>query len=76
MNVPLDVAMAEIELIPKGSLAQNIFRNVYFCLREDSLGKQPTVENDPQAVHDAALEIVRKTWPGFVPEYDPALLAS
>ncbi|MGD0454733.1 MAG: hypothetical protein ABSB69_14155 [Solirubrobacteraceae bacterium] len=76
MNIPLDVAMAELDLIPKGSLPQNIFRDTYFCLRENSLGQQPTVDGNRQAAWDAALAIVRKNWPGFVPECDPALLAS
>ncbi len=39
MNIPLDVAMTELDLIPEGSLPQNIIRDTYFCLRENSLGR-------------------------------------
>ncbi len=74
-NRPLEVARAELRLIPRGSLAQNIFRDVYFCLRENSLGKQPEIEDDRLTVRDAAVAIVRSTQPTFLPVHDPSLIA-
>jgi hypothetical protein len=76
VNEPLDIAMAELRWIPRGSLAQNIFRDTYFCLRENSLGRQPELENDPRVVRDAAIALVSATWPGFHPEHNAALLAA
>jgi hypothetical protein len=75
MNTPLEVAMDELALIPKGSRPQNILRSAYLCMRENSLGQQPEIENDRRAVWYAAVAIVRNQWPGFVPMCDPHLLA-
>lgn len=66
--------MTELCLIPRGSLAQNMFRDAYFCLRENSLGRQPEIAADPLAVRDEAVALVRRTFPGFMPEHDPSLV--
>ncbi len=76
MNEPLNIAKAELDYIPRGSLAQNVLRATYFSLREESLGRRPSIRNDRQAVLDEALAIVRKNWPDFQPEIGPGLLAS
>ena len=75
MNRPLDVAMTELQLIPRGSLAQNMFRDIYFCLRENSLGKQPEIDDNPRTVRDAAVALVSASWAGFRPEHDASLIA-
>jgi hypothetical protein len=76
MNEPLDVAMAELRLIPRGSLAQNMFRDAYFCMRENSLGRQPEISADPRSVLDAAAALISTNFPGFTPEHDPALVTA
>lgn len=46
MNEPLDIALTELRLIPRGSLAQTRFRDTYFGLRENSpvaSRKSPTI---------------------------------
>jgi len=68
--------MTELRLIPRGSLAQNMFRDAYFCLRENSLGRRPEIAADPLVVRDEAAALIRKTFPGFTPAHDPALVTS
>ena len=74
LNEPLEQAKRELALIPKGDLAQNQVRMVFFALRENSLGSQPEITPDVSIVFEKAKERVRIDWPVFEPLYDPRLL--
>jgi hypothetical protein len=74
MNAPQEQASRELELIPKGDLAQNTFRMVFFAFRQNSLGRQPEIDDDVRVVVEKAAATVRATFPDFEPKLDPRLL--
>jgi hypothetical protein len=72
-----DQITRELACLPRGELAQNIYRSAFRNSRANDLG------NNPAHPGAAALEtaeraaaIVRRQFPGFVPELDLERLAS
>jgi hypothetical protein len=57
----------ELGRIPRGNLAQNMYRAAYEQARLNALGSHPEIGRDPADTHAAALQAVRTQFPGFVP---------
>lgn len=70
-----DQVQREAELIPKGDLAQQLFRMAFVVLRENSLGKTPEEHLTAHRVVERAAASVRRSHPDFQPHYDARLLA-
>jgi hypothetical protein len=66
-----------MDLIPKGDIAQNLFRSSFHNWRLNSLSKKPAHPGST-AVDDVARATagVRAHFREFVPEFDPRLLES
>lgn len=65
---------AELRLIPRGGLPQNIFRAVYQNLRAHSLGRKAARGMSAAEVRRWAAAIVREEFPGFQPQYGLVLV--
>lgn len=59
----------ELEAIPRGSLAQNIYRMAYELARLNGLGANPQLPSTAVAAHEVALKAAR----GMDPEFKPTL---
>ena len=57
----------ELDGIPRGSLAQNMYRAAYEQARLNALGSHAETGHDPADAHAAALQAVRTQFPDFVP---------
>jgi len=57
----------ELEAIPRGSLAQNIYRMVYQQARLNGLGSRPEIGPTSEDAHAFALQTVREQHPDFWP---------
>lgn len=66
---------SELELIPRGTFQQNMFRALYQMHRLNALGPKPEHLLSAQGAVDRAAAMVRADDPAFVPQYDPALTA-
>lgn len=53
--------------VPRGSVAQNLYRMALQRYTMNSLGRKPQISRSPQAIHCAAARIVRQQFPGFAP---------
>lgn len=60
-------AAALLEKVPRGSIAQNLYRMALQQCTMNSLGHKPQISRSPQAIHCAAARIVRQQFPSFVP---------
>ena len=56
---------AVLEPVPRGSVAQNLYRMTLRQYTMNSHGRKPGITASPQAIHDAAVRIVRRSYPGF-----------
>jgi len=61
---------SELAHFPRGARgsAQNIFRAIYQMTRASSLGRKDPWSGSASECEEAAVGIVRRTHPGFVPE--------
>jgi len=53
--------------VPRGGIAQNLYRMALQQYMMNGLGRKPEISSSPQAIHDAAMRIVRRSYPGFTP---------
>jgi hypothetical protein len=60
-------AAALLAKVPRGSIAQNLYRMAVQQCTMNSLGRKPQIPRSPQAIHRAAVRIVRRQFPAFVP---------
>ncbi len=58
----------ELNSIPRGNLAQNMYRSAYADARQNALGAHPEIGPAPADAHAAALWAVRAHYPDFEPE--------
>jgi hypothetical protein len=58
---------AVLENVPRGSIAQNMYRMALQQYTMNSLGRKAEISPSPQAIHDAAVRIVRQHDPGVTP---------
>lgn len=58
----------ELDLIPRGSTAQNMYRAAYEQARTNALGAKPEIGPLPGDAHAVALRAVRTQFPDFSPE--------
>lgn len=63
----LNQVLTELSGIPRGDLAQNLYRSAYEQARLNGLGRQPEIGPTATDAHAAALRIVRRQFPGFTP---------
>jgi hypothetical protein len=63
----------ELSLIPRGDLAQNLFRMAFNALRLNSLSAHPEGATDLPSVFERAVKSVRDEYPDFKPQYDSGL---
>jgi len=56
-----------LEKVPRGSIAQNLYRMALQQYTMNSLGRKPQISRSRQAIHCAAARLVRQQFPGFVP---------
>jgi len=69
MNAQLRAQVeTELEAIPRGSPAQNMYRMVYEQARLNGLGTRPQVAATSHAAHEFALRAAREHQPDFQPE--------
>jgi hypothetical protein len=61
------LAAGELERIPRGNLAQNLYRAAYQQARLNALGARPEVGPTEADAHALALRIVRIDYPAFTP---------
>ena len=59
----------ELLAIPRGGPRQNEYRMAYGLARRNALGAKPEIEQSPEAARSFALQIVRQSDPGFIPEF-------
>jgi hypothetical protein len=59
----------ELEAIPRGTLAQNIYRMVYQQARLNGLGSRPEIGPTSEEAHAFALQAVREQDPVFWPVF-------
>ena len=64
MNAQAAVLLTKV---PRGSIDQNLYRMAVQQCTMNSLGRKPQVSRSPQAIHCAAVRIVSRQFPGFVP---------
>ena len=57
----------ELDAIPRGTLAQNLFRAAYEQARLNALGARPQIGPTPAEAQQVALSAVREQFPGFIP---------
>jgi hypothetical protein len=57
----------ELEAIPRGSLAQNLYRMIYHQARLNGLGSRPEIGPTSEDAHAFALQTVREQHPDFWP---------
>lgn len=62
-----DQVVTELTHIPRGSLAQNLYRAIYQEARLNALGARPQVGPSPADAHAVALEAARTSDPSFTP---------
>lgn len=68
-NSELNALVAgELRGLPRGSLAQNLYRAAYEQARLNSLGSRPQMTPTSEAAHEFALDLVRQQHPHFRPE--------
>ena len=71
MNAQIRAQVAtELEAIPRGSLAQNMYRMVYEQVRLNGLGARAEVGSTSEDAHNFALQTVREQHPDFTPARD------
>jgi hypothetical protein len=71
MNAQVRAQVAtELEAIPRGGPAQNMYRMVYERARLNGLGTRAEVGLNPGDAHAFALQVVREQNPGFTPARD------
>jgi hypothetical protein len=58
----------ELGRIPRGSLAQNMYRAAYEQARLNALGSHAEIGPQPADAHALALRLVRAQYPDFSPE--------
>ena len=63
MNAQAAMLLAKV---PRGSIAQNLYRMAVQQYAMNSLGWKPQISRSPQAIHSAAVRVVRQQFPGFV----------
>jgi hypothetical protein len=69
MNAQVRARVAkELEAIPRGSPAQNLYRMVYEQVRLNGLGTRAELPDAPCAAHEVALRTVTELHPDFQPE--------
>ena len=67
----------ELECVPRGELAQNVYRSAFRNCRANDLGNNPEHPGaTPLHTAERAAAIVRRQFPGFVPELNVELLTS
>jgi hypothetical protein len=59
---------AELGRIPRGSLAQNMYRSAYEQARLNALGSRAKIGREPADAHNVALQVVRAQYPDFSPD--------
>ena len=57
----------ELLAIPRGSLAQNLYRAAYEQARLSGLGNRSEMAADPSSAREVALHTVRTYYPDFTP---------
>lgn len=60
----------EMEHLPKGNISQNMLRQMYWCLRMNSLGKKAKVSESKRDVLKKVIRAVQKEFPDLKPQYD------
>lgn len=63
----LNQVLTELSRIPRGDLAQNLYRSAYEQARLNALGRQPEVGPTAADAHAVALQAVRNQFPAFAP---------
>ncbi len=58
----------ELDGIPRGSLAQNMYRAAYEQARLNALGSHSEIGPEPADARALALQVVRAQYPDFSPE--------
>jgi hypothetical protein len=70
-----DKVNAELELIPRGGLSQNMFRGLYQMIRANALGANAEARLSARQAVDRATAMIRADDPSFAPVFDPSLVA-
>lgn len=65
-----DIVKDEISHIPRGNVAQNELRMLYWPLRMHSLGKKATTHKTKKEILIEAIDATKTSYPDFVAKYD------